>query len=485
MKKQTVRTRFAPSPTGFLHIGGLRTALYNYLFAKKNQGQFILRIEDTDRERYQPEAMSTIIDTLKKFGINYDEGPDLSGPYGPYIQSERLEIYRKKIAELIANNRAYYCFCSSERLEKIRTSQSKKSLPTKYDKHCLQLKSSEINANLKNNLPYVVRLKVDPGETQFTDLIRGVIKVNNETIDDQILLKSDGYPTYHLANVVDDYLMKITHVIRGEEWVPSTPKHVLLYQAFNWDMPIFAHLPLLLNKDKSKLSKRQGDVAANDYLNKGYLPEAIINFIALLGWNPGNDKEFFSLDELIQNFDLKKVQKSGAIFNLDKLNWFNSHYIANKPTKDLLKNVKTILSKKDFYKPDLFSLEQIIDLFKSRVNNLEDLANKTHFLFKLPDYSAELLVNKKNEPKKIKEILNYFLNIILNYQKSWTAEELKIYFDQKRESANYTRAESFWPLRVAITGLENSPDVFAVMALLGKEETIMRINIAIEKINQI
>lgn len=482
MKNKLVRTRFAPSPTGFLHIGGLRTALYNFLFAKKNNGQFILRIEDTDRERYLPEAEKIITDTLKKFGINYDEGPDISGPYGPYIQSERLDIYQEKIAELIANKRAYYCFCDNKRLEQIRKLQTERSLPTKYDKHCLQLNQNEINSNLKNNLPYVVRLKVDTGETTFTDLIRGDIKINNETIDDQILLKSDGYPTYHLANVVDDHLMKITHVIRGEEWVPSTPKHILLYQAFNWEIPIFAHLPLLLNKDKSKLSKRQGDVAASDYLTKGYLPEAIINFIALLGWNPGNDKEFFNLFELIQEFDLKKVQKSGAVFNIDKLNWFNSHYIADKPTEELVENLKNILVNKNFYRPNLFSLDKIINIFKSRVNSLDELANNASFLYELPEYSKTILIHKKSDKNKVKDILFFFKKLLVAYDKEWSQEELKVYFDKNREVAGYTRAESFWPLRVAMTGLEFSPDVFAVMDLLGKDESLKRIDIAIEKI---
>jgi len=483
MKKQLVRTRFAPSPTGFLHIGGLRTALYNYLFAKKNQGQFILRIEDTDRERYLPEAASIITATLKKFGINYDEGPDCPGPNGPYIQSERKDIYHKQIQNLIDNNKAYYCFCDNKRLEEVRQQQINQSLPTKYDGNCRHLTKEVVADNLKNNKPYVIRLKVEKGNTSFNDLIRGKITVNNDTIDDQILLKSDGYPTYHLANVVDDHLMKITHVIRGEEWVPSTPKHILLYQAFNWEIPIFAHLPLLLNKDKSKLSKRQGDVAADDYLSKGYLPEAILNFIALLGWNPGDDKEFFTLTELITEFNLEKVQKSGAVMNLEKLNWFNSHYIANQPTEVLIDKFKPFMVNKDFYKPNLYPLNKIIDLFKSRANNLEELSIKSGFLYELPDYQSDLLIPKKSDQKRVLEILLYFKELIDNYSDNWLAEKLKKYLDDKREIKGYNRAESFWPLRVAITGQEFSPDVFACMEILEKKESLYRINKAIEKIS--
>lgn len=485
MEKRIVRTRFAPSPTGFLHIGGLRTALYNYLFAKKNQGKFILRIEDTDRERYLPEAAQIITNTLKKFGIIYDEGPDISGPYCPYIQSERIKIYQKKVFDLIEKNRAYYCFCDNKRLNKLRQIQIKNLQPTKYDGFCRKLTSVDINKRLKNNSPYVVRLKVEPGYTSFTDLIRGKITINNETIDDQILLKSDGYPTYHLANVVDDYLMKITHVIRGEEWIPSTPKHVLLYQAFNWKLPKFAHLPLLLNNDRSKLSKRQGDVAADDYLNKGYLPEAIINFIALLGWNPGDNKEFFTLSELIQNFDLKKVQKAGAIFNINKLNWFNSHYLVKIPTSKLVKQFENFIKTKDFYQPNLFSLGKVIDLFKTRVNNLEELSESSRFLYQIPLYETSLLIPNKSNYKKILVILKYFKKLLNNYNNQWLENNLKTYLDENREKKGYTRSESFWPLRVAMTGQKISPDVFVVMQILGKEECLNRLELAIEKIVKI
>jgi glutamyl-tRNA synthetase len=290
-----IRVRFAPSPTGYLHVGGLRTALYNFLFARKNNGNFILRIEDTDRNRYVEGATENLINALKWAGLDYDEGPDIGGDYGPYMQSQRLDIYKKYSEELIKNGNAYYCFCTTERLQQLREDQEKLKLPQiKYDKHCLNLTADEIQKKLIDKIPFVIRLNVKPNEKIiFYDVVRQQVEFNSNNIDDQILIKSDGFPTYHLANVVDDYLMKISHVIRGEEWLSSTPKHVLLYEAFGWEKPIFAHLPLLLNPDKSKLSKRQGDVAVEDYRDKGYLKEALINFVALLGWNAGDDKEFY------------------------------------------------------------------------------------------------------------------------------------------------------------------------------------------------
>jgi len=334
----TVRVRFAPSPTGYLHIGGLRTALYNYLFAKKHNGSFILRIEDTDRNRYVEGAVENLINALKWCGINYDEGPEIGGQFGPYLQSQRLEEYKKYAKKLIANGNAYYCFCTPDRLEKLREEQQKLKLPqAKYDKHCLSLSQKEIDQNLSNNLQHVIRLDVKSNvKINFDDMIREHVEFDGSSVDDQVLIKSDGYPTYHLANVVDDHLMGITHVIRGEEWLSSTPKHVLLYDALNWQRPVFAHLPLLLNPDRSKLSKRQGDVAVEDYKAKGYLKEALINFVALLGWNAGDDKEFYLIDELVENFSLERVNKSGAVFDIEKLNWLNAEHLRMKSNEELL-----------------------------------------------------------------------------------------------------------------------------------------------------
>ena len=285
MINENIRVRFAPSPTGYLHVGGLRTALYNYLFARRNNGKFILRIEDTDKNRFVEGAVKNLIETLDWIGLDRDEGPSKEGEYGPYYQSQRLDIYKKYSEELINKGHAYYCFCSSERLTEIREKQQKQGLQSKYDKHCLSLTQDEINSNLQNNLPHVVRLNVQPDEKIIIDdIIRGRVEFDSNIVDDQVLIKSDGYPTYHLANVIDDHLMKITHVIRGEEWLSSTPKHILLYDFLGWEKPMFAHLPLLLNSDRSKLSKRQGDVAVEDYRAKGYLKEALVNFVALLGW---------------------------------------------------------------------------------------------------------------------------------------------------------------------------------------------------------
>lgn len=338
MINETPRVRFAPSPTGYLHVGGLRTALFNYLFAKKNNGTFVLRIEDTDRNRFVEGAVDNLISALKWAGLEFDEGPEIGGNFGPYMQSHRLDIYKKYAEELILKGKAYYCFCSPERLKKLREEQEKQKLPqVKYDKHCLHLSESEVAKNLAEGIANVVRLNVESDKTiQFDDIVRDYVEFESNNVDDQVLIKGDGFPTYHLANVVDDHLMKITHVIRGEEWLSSTPKHVLLYDAFQWERPIFVHLPLLLNPDRSKLSKRQGDVAVEDYRDKGYLKDALINFVALLGWNAGDDKEFYSIEELIESFSLERVNKAGAVFDLQKLNWLNAEHLRNKPDSDIL-----------------------------------------------------------------------------------------------------------------------------------------------------
>ncbi|MFA6460574.1 MAG: glutamate--tRNA ligase, partial [Patescibacteria group bacterium] len=345
-----IKTRFAPSPTGYLHIGSLRTALYNYLFAKQNKGIFMLRIEDTDQKREVSGALESLIQTLQKMGLNWDEGPvmdkDLNltekGQFGPYLQSNRLKIYHEQALKLVKEGKAYYCTCSPERLAQLRTDQEAKNEAPRYDGHCRDL---EIKAEKPNgNQPFVIRLKIPQDrEVVFNDVIRGEVKFKSTEIDDQVLIKSDGYPTYHLANVVDDHLMEVTNVVRGEEWLPSTPKHILLYEAFGWQAPQFAHLPLLLNADKSKLSKRQGDVAVEDYLAKGYLPEALINYVALLGWHPNDNNEIFSLADLVKHFNLNKVQKGGAIFDVNKLNWFNCYYIKQLPEKELLQRCAEFL----------------------------------------------------------------------------------------------------------------------------------------------
>ena len=350
MINESPKVRFAPSPTGYLHVGGLRTALYNYLFAKKNNGTFVLRIEDTDRNRYVEGAVENLIKALNWAGLNYDEGPEIGGNYGPYLQSERLDIYKKHADELIEKGKAYYCFCTPERLKELKEEQEKQKLPqAKYDKHCIHLSKDEVDKNLAAGIPKVVRLNVEENQTiQFDDIVRDHVEFESNNVDDQVLIKSDSFPTYHLANVVDDHLMRITHVIRGEEWLSSTPKHVLLYDAFGWERPVFAHLPLLLNPDRSKLSKRQGDVAVEDYRDKGFLKEALINFVALLGWNAGDDKEYYYMDELINSFSLERVNKAGAVFDLQKLNWLNAEHLRKKSNEELINLLKDDIQKSKF-----------------------------------------------------------------------------------------------------------------------------------------
>ena len=355
-----IRTRFAPSPTGFLHIGGLRTALYNFLFAKKYNGKFILRIEDTDQGRIIPESIGNLLSIIKICGLAYDEGPQKNGKFGPYIQSHRLKIYGKKILELIENKLAYPCFFSVD------------------DKDNL---SSEFNVSnalerMKNET-YVVKFKLKSNKTLSTyDEIRGNIVFDLNLIEDPIIFKSDGYPTYHFANVIDDHYMKISHVIRGEEWLPSLPKHILLYKAFKWEHPKFCHLPLLLNSDKSKLSKRQGDVAVEDFLNKGYMKESLINFVALLGWHPDDNQEIFSLEELIESFSIERINKSGAIFDIEKLNWMNKIYLKNVKQSDLISPIKLLLQKQKINIPDNSTLEKMINFAKVRVNTINEIIDE-------------------------------------------------------------------------------------------------------------
>ena len=388
----TVRVRFAPSPTGFLHVGGLRTALYNYLFARHNNGVFVLRIEDTDRTRYVEGAVENLITTLRWAGLDYDEGPDRPGPAGPYVQSERLALYREHADRLLAEGRAYYAFDTPEELEamrkeqeRLRKEQERLRIPPKNDRRALTLTPDEVRRKLDAGEPAVLRLKVPEAETiAFDDVIRGRVEFSSDRIDDQVLLKSDGYPTYHLANVVDDHTMGISHIIRGEEWLSSTPKHVLLYRYFGWEPPVFAHLPLLLNPDRSKLSKRQGDVAVEDYRAKGYLPEALVNFVALLGWNPGDERELFTLEELVKEFTLARVGKSGAVFNLDKLNWTNTQYVRRMSAGELMELLLPVLAQAGMSPGSDAYLRSAIDLMRDRVERVEDFVTFSPYLFADP-----------------------------------------------------------------------------------------------------
>ncbi|MBK8946368.1 MAG: glutamate--tRNA ligase [Ignavibacteriae bacterium] len=473
-----IRVRFAPSPTGYLHVGGLRTALYNYLFAKKNNGKFILRIEDTDQSRYVEGAVEKLVNSLKWVGLNYDEGPEVGGNFGPYFQSQRLEIYSSQVQKLLDEKKAYYCFCTPERLSALKEEQQKLKLPqAKYDKHCLHLSKVEIKQKLENGIPKVIRLNVEPNQSvKFSDIVRGIVEFNSDTIDDQILIKSDGFPTYHLANVVDDHLMEISHVIRGEEWLSSTPKHVLLYQHFGWELPQFAHLPLLLNPDKSKLSKRQGDVAVEDYRDKGYLKEALINFVALLGWNFGDDKEFYLIDEMIEKFSLDRVNKSGAVFNVEKLNWLNSQHLRNKSNDDLLKLFKIELQNSNYANVQIsdFKLFAIIEAMKERVEFVKDFINSCTYFYETPKIYDEAIVKKRwkdDSEKLLKEFSTELLKI-----ENPNKIDYENILHKIAEQNNVGAGKLIHPIRLAVSGVGIGPGVFDLLDIIGKEEVITRID---------
>jgi glutamyl-tRNA synthetase len=479
----TVRVRFAPSPTGYLHVGGLRTALYNHLFARKNHGVFVLRIEDTDRTRLVEGAVENLIETLRWTGITYDEGPVVGGPYGPYVQSERLETYRQHALQLVDQGKAYYAFDTPEILDEMRKRLEKTGATAKYDRRALRLSPSEVMENLAAGKPFVIRLKVPDGVTVgFDDVIRGRVEFASEQIDDQILLKSDGYPTYHLANVVDDHLMGITHVIRGEEWLSSTPKHVLLYEFFGWELPMFAHLPLLLNPDKSKLSKRQGDVAVEDYRKKGYLSEALVNFVALLGWNPGDERELFTLDELVNEFSLERVGKSGAVFNIEKLDWMNFQHLRRKPDEEVVRILKERLSRlgKSETIPDDTYLINVIRAMRERATFVDDFIEKCPYFYEPPTSYDPTLVKKrwkKDTPDHMRRLVQEFSRL-QNPQREDYEEALK----RCAAEVNVGPGELIHPVRLAVSGMGIGPGLYDIVFILGKNETIERMNKAIERL---
>ncbi len=510
INKNQFRVRFAPSPTGYLHIGGFRTALYNYLLAKKNKGQFILRIEDTDQNRFVEGAVERLIQSLNSFAIKIDEGVFLknscssksspsknyplvleAGESGPYIQSERLEIYKKYAEELVTKGQAYYCFCSSERLKEIREKQITQKKPARYDRYCLEnISPEEAQKKIENKIPYVIRLKVPRGEIiEFEDLVRGKVIFQTDLIDDQILLKSDGYPTYHLANVIDDHEMKITQIIRGEEWLSSTPKHILLYKFFNWKEPKFAHLPLLLNPDKSKLSKRQGDVAIEDYLKKGYLKEALINFVALLGWNPGKGEtqEIFTLAELIEKFSLNHVHKGGAVFDTKKLDWLNAQWIKQISLDDLYKRSLKFWEQKDFYqsakednKTEKY-IKKVLIIEKERLQKLSDVGEENQFFFTdRIATSLDAIRWKNSTSSETKTYLKKSLNTLENIKENdWNLKNIEKHLLAK---AGEKRGDLLFPLRAVLTGQKKSPSPFEVAWVLGKKESLERIEKALDTI---
>lgn len=466
-----VVTRFPPSPTGFLHVGSLRTALYNYLFARKHKGKFLLRVEDTDQTRLVEGAVESLIRTLNTVGLEYD------GEL--VVQSERLEIYKEHVAKLLESKAAYYCFCTKERLTELRDEQRLAKLPTKYDRTCCNLSEDEIKSRLESGEEHVIRMKVPDGETTFTDEIRGNITIKNSEIDDQVLMKADGFPTYHLAVVVDDNSMGVTHVIRGEEWISSAVKHVMLYEMLGFELPMFAHLPLILNPDKSKLSKRQGDVAVEDFLAKGYLPEALLNFVALLGFNPTGDREIYTVKELMDAFELSSVNKSGAVFDQEKLKWMNGQYIKALETDRLVELAKPLLD--DSIDNEL--LKKICEVEKSRLVTVNEIVDRVGDYGEISDYDGKIVIWKKSDLedamiqlKNVEELISE-----LDSSKFDTMESIEREVKNYISSNDLSNGNVLWPLRVALSGKEKSPSPFELLWVFGKEESLNRIKHAIDK----
>ena len=467
-----IKVRFAPSPTGFLHVGGLRTAFFNFLYAKKVGGKIVLRIEDTDQMRKVKNAVENLISTFESLKIQYDEGPVQGGDYGPYYQSERLSIYNEHIKRLLENKTAYPCFCSAERLEEFRIKQAESKQTIKYDRHCLKLDPYKAKNKMKMD-SHVIRMKVpDEKKVVFYDVVRECVVIHCEEIDDQVLIKSDGYPTYHFANVVDDHLMGITHVIRGEEWLPSTPKHVLLYQFLNWKLPKFIHLPLLLNPDKTKLSKRQGDVAVKDYLEKGFLPETLINFVALLGWHPKDDREIFSLDELEKEFSLKRVHKSGAVFDIEKLNWMNGQYLKNLPVETVMRYAKPFFLSTGLDVSDTRKFEAVVENARKRVNTIPEMIDHSTPFYTELEFTDDDIKLLKNETSQ--KVLK-FISKKLSVQTSWTEAEIKSLVNETAEFTGINGKDLYSPLRLSLFGSPQGPDISLLIDILGVHESTNRL----------
>jgi glutamyl-tRNA synthetase len=477
-----IRFRFAPSPTGFLHLGNLRAALFGYLAAKSMKGKFILRLEDTDQKREVEGSLDKLIDILSWVGIEFDEGPQTTGDFGPYIQSERLEIYKKYVTKLLDDNLAYRCFCTEDRLVEMRAKQEANKQAPRYDRHCRNRSLEDIEKKLAAGRKFVIRQKMpEEGEIIVHDELRGDIKFNAADLDDHVLIKSNGVPTYQFANVVDDHLMEISHVTRGDEWLSSFPKNILLYEAFGWTPPKYIHMPLILNKTGGKLSKRQGDVFAENYRDKGYLPEAIINFCVLLGWHPKNDQEIFTLAELEKDFNIKGIGVSPAIFDTEKLDYYNAYYLRKKTIDELLKLSLPFLEKAGKPTNDKELIKKYISLAQDRMKKLADIVELTEFLFALPNYEPELLCWKTLKLSEAKKNLREITLVLLKIEeKNWTKENLeKVVFEWLKAGDKKT-GDYLWPLRVSLSGLKNSPGPFELAWALGKAETLNRIDLAIK-----
>lgn len=479
-----IRTRFAPSPTGYMHIGNLRTALYEFLIAKSQGGKFILRIEDTDQERFVEGATDIIYNTLKMSGITHDEGPDVGGPYAPYVQSERKNDYLDYALELIEKGEAYYCFCTKERLDSLKTETSGHDQIVKYDRHCLSLTKEEIEEKLAAGTPYVIRQKIREGQTTFHDEVYGDITVDNSEMEDQILIKSDGYPTYNFANVIDDHIMDITHVVRGAEYLSSTPKYNLLYEAFGWDIPTYIHLPAVMKDQHHKLSKRNGDASFQDLVDKGYLPEAIINYIALLGWAPSVNQEIFTLDELIKVFDIKGLSKSPAIFDPVKLTWMNGEYIKKMDFDKFYELAEPKL--KAAVKTEGIDLKKLAGYVQTRIGTLDEIADMVDFVDTLPEYDTALYVHKKMKTTEEMCLENLKKAVpVLEELTDWTNEGIYNALVALIQEMGIKNGQMLWPVRTALSGKPTSPCGASELAeLLGKAESIKRLNKGIEMLTK-
>lgn len=481
-----IRTRYAPSPTGYMHIGNLRTALYEYLIARKNQGEFILRIEDTDQDRLVEGATDFIYRTLESVGMDYDEGPLKGGPYGPYVQSERLAIYAPYGEDLVKKGEAYYCFCTKERLEDLKSEQEKRGEFSHYDRCCRDLNESEVQEKLKRQTPYVIRQKMPrEGFTVFKDEVFGEIRIENKELEDQVLIKSDKFPTYNFANVIDDHLMKITHVIRGSEYLTSTPKYKLLYNAFGWEIPTYVHLPLILNENGQKLSKRHGDLSFEELLEEGYLPEAITNFIALLGWSPGQEREFFTLKELEETFDTKGISKAPSVFDRAKLKWMNGEYLRKMSEEEFFQVVKPYIEEA-LTKP--LDMKKIAKILQKRTEVLGSVGPSITFLNDLNEYSTDFYIHKKMKTDKEIALASLEAGFILleqMNQEDFCEENIHRELMELASELGIKNGQLLWPLRVAVTGQDATPGgAIEIIDILGKEESLRRIGIGINKLKE-
>lgn len=479
-----IRTRYAPSPTGRMHVGNLRSALYEFLIAKHEGGTFMLRIEDTDQERYVEGAVDIIYRTMEKTGLIHDEGPDKDGGYGPYVQSERMKtgIYMEYAKKLVEKGEAYYCFCDKERLSTLKTEVVDGKEIMIYDKHCLHLSKEEVDRNLVEGKPFVIRQNIpNEGTTTFHDELYGDITVNNSELDDMILIKSDGFPTYNFANVVDDHTMNITHVVRGNEYLSSSPKYVRLYDAFGWQVPIYIHLPLITDENHKKLSKRSGHSSFEDLLEQGFVTEAIVNYIALLGWSPEDNREIFSLDELIEKFDYHRINKSPAVFDIVKLKWMNGEYLKAMDFDKFFEMARPYIVEAV---GETFDLRKIAELVKSRIEVFPDIKDQVDFLAKMPEYDVNMYSHKKMKTT-IESSLAVLKNVIpvLGEQEDYSNSALYDTLLKYIEKNEFKNGYVMWPIRVALSGKMMTPaGATEIMELLGKEKTLERICAAIDKL---